>query len=304
MNDRYILLTAAKNEEEYIGKALESVARQTVLPLAWIIVDDGSTDRTAEVIRQFIPRCPFIRLESSSLRSARRSFGSKDKAINAAYALAKTLDFDYVGVQDADIAPERNDYYELIISHFRRRQSLGIAGGSIHERTNGIWRARKGNSADSVAGGIQMFRRTCYEQIGGYTPLDYGGEDWLSQLEAKMAGWETLACQDCAIFHYRPTSSAGGKLRGAFRAGLMDASFGSHPLFEIVKCGRRLTASPWLIGSGLRFTGYLWWRLCRRSSLIAPEKTAFLRKEQLAKLRSWARPWSERAEVGTTRSVG
>jgi glycosyltransferase involved in cell wall biosynthesis len=284
MSNRYLLLTAAKNEADYISRTIESVLRQTIRPLAWFIVDDGSTDQTAEIVRTFAAQHPFIHLLSSSTQS-QRSFGSKDKAINAACASAKKMDFDFLGILDADIAFERDDYYECILGKFAGNPRLGIAGGYIYERANGAWQCRKGNSEDSVAGGMQLFRRACYEQIGGYVPMHYGGEDWLAQIDARMAGWEVLACPEYHVFHYRPTSSAGGHWRGLFRLGLMDASFGSHPVFELFKCCRRVWARPVLLGSALRFGGYVWWNVSGRKPLLAPEKVAFLRREQMAKMR-------------------
>jgi len=284
MSNRYILLTAAKNEADYIGQTIDSVLRQSVRPTAWFIVDDGSTDQTAEIVQGFANRNRFIHLLSSGTQT-RRSFGSKDKAINAAYEAAKKLSFDFIGILDADIAFEQRDYYECILGKFHGNPRLGIAGGFIYERPNGTWQCRKGNSVDSVAGGMQLFRRACYEQIGGYVPMHYGGEDWLAQIDARMAGWEVLACPEYHVLHYRPTSSAGGHWRGLFRLGMMDASFGSHPAFELLKCGRRITAPPVLAGSLLRLSGYLWWKLSGRKPLLAPDKVAFLRREQMAKMR-------------------
>jgi hypothetical protein len=286
MRNQFILLTAAKNEADYIGEAIQSVLRQSIHPLAWFIVDDGSTDQTARMVERFAAEHPFIRLLASG-GGSERSFGSKDKAINAAYAAAKSLDFDFIGILDADIALERSDYYETILLRFQSDARLGIAGGYIYERSNGGWRCRKGNSEDSVAGGIQMFQRACFEQIGGYIPMHHGGEDWLAQIEARMAGWNVLACPELHVFHYRPTSSAGGQWRGLFRSGLMDASFGSHPVFEIFKCGRRIVAPPVLAGSLVRFGGYLWWNVSGRKPLLSAEQVAFLRKEQVAKMRKF-----------------
>ena len=284
MQTRYILLTAAKDEEDYIGEAIRSVVRQTVLPLAWFIMDDGSSDRTAAIVERFAAKHPFIHLNFTGFRGG-RNFGSQYKAIQAAYELARTLEFDFVGVHDADIAPEGADYYELILQEFHRNPKLGVAGGFIYERSHGKWQCRLGNSTDSVAGGIQMFRRDCFDQIGGYTPLQYGGSDSLAQLDARMAGWEVLAFPEKHVLHYRPTSSAGGELRGAFRAGLMDASFGSHPVFELFKCCRRIASSPFVLGSAVRLSGYIWWQLTGRKPVIRAEKVAFLRRSQMDKLR-------------------
>jgi len=284
MNPRYVLLTAAKDEETYIADVIQSVVRQTILPTAWFIMDDGSTDRTAAIVEDFAAKHPFIHLQSAGARGG-RNFGSQYKAVMAAYDLAKSLDFEFVGVVDADQAPQRTDYYESILGEFQRNSKLGIASGFLYERNQGgEWECRRSNSQDSVAGGTAMFRRSCFDQIGGYTPLYYGGSDWLVQLDAKMAGWELLVRPDLHIFHYRPTSSAGGIWRGMFRAGLMDASFGSHPVFEFFKCCRRVTSRPILFGSIVRFCGFLWWKLSGRKPLIQAEKVGFLRREQLAKL--------------------
>ncbi|MDD5141093.1 MAG: glycosyltransferase family A protein [Verrucomicrobiales bacterium] len=297
MNPRYVLLTAAKDEEKSIAEVIQSVLRQTVLPTAWFIMDDGSTDQTAAIVESFAVKHPFIHLQSAGARGG-RNFGSQYKAVMAAYDLARSLEFDFVGVADADQAPERADYYESILGEFQRNPRLGIASGFLYERYHGgAWECRRSNSEDSVAGGTALFRRSCFDQVGGYTPLVLGGSDWLVQLDAKMAGWELMIRPDQHIFHYRPTSSAGGIWRGTFRAGLMDASFGSHPAFEFFKCCRRITSSPILFGSFVRFGGFLWWKLSGREPLIQADKVCFLRKEQLAKLRKHFWPFGAKPGV-------
>jgi glycosyltransferase involved in cell wall biosynthesis len=286
MHINFILLTAAKNEERYITIAIESVLRQNIRPLLWLIIDDGSTDQTAEIVQSYMDKHTFIRLYSTN-NDGKRSFGSKDKAINEAYELTRQLEFDFVGIQDADIAPKENNYYERVLSKFEINKALGIAGGYIYEPYKGAWGCRISNSPDSVAGGIQLFRRICFEGIGGYTPLHYGGEDWLAQLDAKIAGWEVMALPELPVYHYRPTSSSGGRWRGLFRQGMMDASFGSHPFFELLKCTRRIAESPVLFGSFISFSGYVWWIISGREPLLSREKVAFLRKEQLTKIWKW-----------------
>ncbi len=279
---QFVLLTAAKNEERYIEKALSSVVRQTVHPVVWFIVDDGSDDRTAEIIKEFAKKHSFIRLISKEGRSA-RSFGAQYRALNQAYDHVRRESFDFVGVQDADIAVEREDYYEQVISAFGHEEALGIAGGWIVERKRGKWRPRVGNSRDAVAGGIQMFRRVCFEQIEGYKPLQFGGEDWLAQIEAKRFGWSVAALPCLAARHYRPTSSADGRLKGLFRLGRMDAAFGSHPLFELLKCGRRLREEPIVVGSAIRWLGFVWEVLLGGGPQLAEEQVAYLRERNRKK---------------------
>jgi len=286
MNNRYILITAAKDEEAFIGEIIQSVVRQTVKPLAWFIMDDGSTDQTASIVERFAADYPFIQLQTARARGG-RNFGSQYTAIRAAYELAKSLEFDFVAVQDADQATEREDYYESILSEFQKNPRLGVASGVIYERPHGHWEFRPENAEDAVAASA-VFRRTAFDEVGGYTPFYYQGSDWLIQLKVRMAKWDLLTRPDLHILHYRPTSSANGIWRGRFHAGLSDASFGSHPIFEFLKCCRRVTTRPLLFGSVVRYSGYLWWRLSGRKPVIKPEEVAFLRKEQVAKLRRWA----------------
>lgn len=115
-----------------------------------------------------------------------------------------------------------------------------------------------------------------------------------------MAGWELLTRPDLHILHYRTTSSAGGIWRGKFRAGMMEGSFGSHPVFEVFKCCRRMKTRPLFFGGVVRYSGFLWWRLARRKPLLKPEEVAFLRRQQAAKLRRWFWPFG--IERGNQRS--
>jgi hypothetical protein len=208
----------------------------------------------------------------------------------AAYELAKPLEFEFLGVLDAERAPESKEYYQSILQEFKDNARLGMASGFLYERYSGKWECRRGNTRDAVAGGTAMFRREAFEQIGGYTPLFYGGSDTLAQFEVERWGWNILTRPDLHIFHYRPTSSAGGIWRGVFRTGMEDGSLGYHPAFELAKCCRRLSCRPLVLGSFVRLSGYLWWRFSGRKPVASPETVAFVRKRQLDKLRGLCRP--------------
>jgi biofilm PGA synthesis N-glycosyltransferase PgaC len=284
MPSTFALITAAKNEDLYIGATIESVLRQEQRPSVWFIMDDGSTDGTAEIVLAYAARYPFIRLVSAR-SGGKRSFGAQYRAINAAYEVAcATLDFDFVAVQDADIELPQADYYARLIVSFEGDPRLGVSGGIIHERAGEAWKCRPSNSARSVAGGIQMFRRACFDAIGGYKPLAFGGEDWLAQLEAKSAGWEVRPVAQLPVHHHRPTSTADGRIRGLFRMGMRDASFGSHPLFELFKCVRRAIEKPYLLGSAVRYAGYAWYAWTQPGPLIPHDKVNQLRADQIRRM--------------------
>lgn len=279
MNQSFVLLTAAKNEAKHLGQGIESVLGQTRLPLRWIIVDDGSTDTTPAIVSAYAARHPFITLHSN-YNPGKRSFGAQYRAINTAYTLVRDMSFDFIAMQDADIVLPEADYFERVLSALEIDAKLGITGGYIHEVSGTRWLPRNSNSPDSVAGAVQVFRRLCYEQLGGYHPLLYGGEDWLAQIEAKRAGWKIASLTDLAVHHHRPTSSSGGRLRGLFRLGLRDASFGSTPMFELLKCARRLAEPPLILSGVVRAAGYLWYRLGRHKPLLTDDQVAYLRTEQ------------------------
>ena len=285
MTGRYVLVTAAKDEEAVIGEVIERVVAQTAQPLAWIIVDDGSSDRTAAIVLAAAARHPWIRLSSSGERGG-RNFGSQYKAIQAGCAAIAHLAFDYLAVQDADQAPGQADYYEAALRFLDETPAAGMASGMVHERASGRWMPRASN-ADGSAAGSAVFRRACFDGMGGYSPLVHGGSDWLAQLRARMAGWTVATLPALQLLHYRPSSSAGGLWRGRFREGVMDASFGSHPLFELLKCGRRLGMRPVVVGALLRLGGYAFGSLARRDRVLTVEETAFLRAEQVDKMRRW-----------------
>jgi poly-beta-1,6-N-acetyl-D-glucosamine synthase len=290
MTPTFALLTAAKNESQYIDTTIRSVLAQTVRPLVWVIVDDGSSDDTAAIIAHHAMRHRFIRLQRNPAGGP-RSFGAQYRAINAAFQQIEAMSFDFVGVQDADIAVEDADYYQRLLVAMTTDRRVGIAGGWIHERDEmGRWLPRRSNSVGAVAGGIQMFRRECFTQVGGFTPLSFGGEDWLVQLRAKMAGWSVLADPSLRADHYRPTASAGGRWRGLFRLGQMDASFGSDIVFEAFKCARRMTEKPYVVGSVARFAGFVAWRLKRRPPLIPADAACYLRTEQRGRMRRLFQP--------------
>ena len=140
-------------------------------------------------------------------------------------------------------------------------------------------------SADNVPGAVQMFRRFCYDQIGGYVALRYGGEDTLAATMAKTSGWEVDVEPNLKVRHHRLTGSTGhGLLAGRFKAGIRDYSLGAHPLFQCVRVVYRLMESPLVLSAVLRFAGY-WWAFFSRAEVEAPsEAVAYLRMTQLERL--------------------
>jgi glycosyltransferase involved in cell wall biosynthesis len=280
----YVLITAARNEKDYIGRCIESVINQTVRPAAWLIVSDGSTDGTDEIVGGWARRHPFIRLLRKELDSRQRGFASKVFALNMGVEALKGEHYAFIGHLDADITLGC-DYYEKILSEFDSNSKLGLAGGYIFEKKTEKFETRAANSPWSVAGGIQLFRRKCYEDIGGLKPLPLGGEDWFAEIQARMNGWEVAASPKVPAYHHKPGGGKRGLVREAVREGAMDYAMGAHPVFEAVKCGRRVVQKPYVLFAFIRFYGFVLQYFVGRRRAVGADVMQFLRTEQLARLR-------------------
>jgi poly-beta-1,6-N-acetyl-D-glucosamine synthase len=279
----YILVTPARNEAAFIRHTLDSVAAQTVRPVRWVVVDDGSTDATAAIVEEHVRRHPFIRLVRLE-RAGARSFGRKAMAFRRGLEAVGDIDYAFVGNLDADISLPP-DYYEQVLRAFTADPALGIAGGIVYTKTGRTFSTVDG-TLDSVAGAVQLFRRRCFEETGGYPSLMYGGIDAAAEIRARMVGWRVRKDPSLRVFEHRRTGSAGtGVLRARLLEGRRFHSLGYGPAFYAARCLYRLTDRPFVIGSLTALCGFVESMLRRRPILLPPEVVAFLRHEQRNRLR-------------------
>jgi glycosyltransferase involved in cell wall biosynthesis len=278
----YVLVTAAYNEAALIEGTLRSVAAQTVLPKAWVIVSDGSTDRTEEIARTYAARLPFIHVIRIE-RNPGRSFVSKVYAVREGFKRIVGLPFEFVGNLDADLSFEAT-YFEGLLNKFHLNPQLGVGGGWILEERDGSYQQRQFNSRVWVPHAVQLLRRSCYEDVGNYVPLPYGGEDTCAVVSARMRGWKAESFPDLPVRHHRRTSSAGGLLRNGFRAGLLDHSLGYHPAYELVKRLRRMPERPFMLGTAAGLAGFAAGYLRRSPRAVSPEFVSYIRREQMQRL--------------------
>jgi len=284
MNDfLYVLITAAKNEEAYIEKTIQSVIAQTVPPQKWIIVSDGSTDRTEEIVSQYAGQYDFIELLRANA-GEQRNFGSKARAITAGYERIKNIYHDYIGILDADVSFSPT-YYESIIQKFEQNPKLGIAGGSLFDRHKEKYIKQITSTNWSVSGPIQMFRRECYDQVGGYLPVR-GGVDAVAEVMARMKGWEVRAFPEIHVFHHRPTGAEkGSKWVICFNQGVDDYLLGYHVAFFLGRCFLRFIQRPYLFGGLAMLCGYCWSWVRRTKREVSGDFVRYLRKEQMSRLK-------------------
>jgi glycosyltransferase involved in cell wall biosynthesis len=280
---KYVLITPAHNEERFIGKTLESVTHQRLLPERWTIVDDGSTDRTAEIVDDYARRFSWIQVVHLPPRTD-RNFGAKVHAFEKGLESVGSFDFDVIGNLDADLSFDP-DYLEFLIGKFAEDPQLGVAGTPFTE--DGGYDSAKDSfeGENHVAGGCQLFRRKCFEEIGGYIPNPAGGIDWIAVTTARMNGWKTRSFAEKRFHHYRSLGTAGkSSWAASFSYGEKDYYLGGSPVWELFRVAYRTTKHP-VEGVAL-FAGYCWAAVRQTKRAVTPRLMRFHRREQMNKLKT------------------
>jgi glycosyltransferase involved in cell wall biosynthesis len=283
-NKDYVIISPVKNEETHIEKTIKSIISQTLLPKKWIIVNDGSTDKTQEIIEKYSAKYEYIEIVNNT-DLENRNFGSKVKAFRKGFDTLKNESYSFIGNLDGDVSFEP-DYYQSVLSEFDKDTKLGLAGGIIMELIGEKF-LEQNISHNSVAGAIQLFRNECFREIGGYIELPYGGIDAAAEIMTRMNGWRVKTLSEYKVYHHR--RAATGKksiIRARVRQGIIYYLLGYHPVFYFLASIRRITNKPYLIGSVARIFGYIWAFIRRMERPIPPDVTNYLRKEQNQRLRS------------------
>ncbi len=279
---RYVLITPARNEAALIEATIRSVIAQTVKPVRWVIVSDGSTDGTDEIVQRYARDHAWLRLVRMPEHHDRH-FAAKVEAFNAGRAALADAEYDIIGNLDADITFEPG-YFEFLLARFAENPELGVAGTPFVEsgRTYDFRYA----SVEHVSGACQLFRRACFDEVGGYTPIRGGAIDWVAVTTARMQGWQTRTFLEKVCEHHRPIGTGGGgSLASQFKQGCKDYYVGGHPLWQLLRGLHQMRRRPYVIGGLWLLAGYAWSALTRLKSPISPELRAFHRGEQAQRLR-------------------
>jgi len=279
----YVLITPARNEESYIENTIRSVISQTLLPKKWVIVSDGSTDRTDDIVKKFARDNPWMELIRMT-EHRDRDFAAKVHCFNAGYEKVKNIEYNVIGNLDADVSFEK-DYIEFLLERFSENAKLGVAGTPyIENNYNSAIDSFEGTN--HVNGAVQLFRRQCFEEIGGYIPYKGGYIDWPPVMTARMKGWQTRSFQERSFYHHRPSGTAESNiLMAAFHYGRKDYIMGGHPLWMIFRTMYRMTKRPFILGGISLMLGYVKAYMIRMPRPISPELVQFHRQEQMAKLK-------------------
>jgi hypothetical protein len=223
---RLLLISPVRNEEVHIERIAEAVARQTRPPDLWIVVDDGSTDRTPEILAGLASRIPFLQiLDTTKLPKIgavpdRLATAAEARAFNLGLHSVPYESFTHISKLDGDteLPPE---YFERLLAEFERDPQLGLAGGVYADPDPGAdgegWKVVSMPSDYHVAGTLKCYSQSCFESVGGIQ--ERLGWDTIDEIYARMRGYRTRAYPDLVAHHHRPRASADGILRGRARHG-------------------------------------------------------------------------------------
>lgn len=278
----YIIITPARDEAAFIEKTIHSIISQTVRPAKWIVVNDNSTDETEEIVERYAAKNAFIHLISVK-RSNERHFGNKVRAFNRGLSEAELVDYQFLGNIDADISL-KNDHFEKLLREFAAEPQLGIAGGMVSSFVGDRFISQN-VALDSVAGAVQLFRRECFEQIGGYPILPLGGIDAAAEIMARMKGWKVRTFPELSVLEHRRTGTAKASPLGArIREGRRFYSLGYGLVFFVFRCIYRSMEQPRIVGSGAALFGFLQGVFGGDSIVLPRAVVKYLRSEQREKL--------------------
>jgi glycosyltransferase involved in cell wall biosynthesis len=282
----YVVVTPARNEAKFIGMTLESMVAQTVPAAKWVIVSDGSTDGTDEIVKQYAARYPWIELVRMP-EGRERSFAGKVHAFNAGFAAVAQLEWDIVASLDADISFDK-DYFAFLLGKLSTDSKLGLVGTPFREPSGESYDYRFVN-IEHVSGACQVFRRECFQEIGGYLPIKGGSIDHVALITARMRGWKTRTFPEKYCLHHRVmgTGQWGSVVSANFKLGRKDYALGSHPLWQLFRTTYQMTKSPFVVRGAALGAGYLWSMILGAKRPVSEQLIRFHRQEQIQRLKKF-----------------
>jgi len=280
MKAKYIIITPVRDEEQYIEQTLKSVTAQSVLPTEWIIVDDGSSDRTAEIVQRYTQPYSWIRLLRRENRGFRKSGAGVVEAFYGGYDTLQCQDWNFLAKLDGDLSFPP-DYFANLLMRFEMHPTLGVAGGDLYHEVDGTLQLEK-CPRFHVRGATKLYRRECWEAIGGL--VTQPGWDIVDETKANMLGWKSESFADLRAIHHRFTGTAESKWMDQVKNGRAYYVAGYHPLFMAAKCVFRLTARPYVTGALGMAYGFLSSYVKRSPQVGDRTLIQYVRRQQLRRL--------------------
>ncbi len=275
---RYAVITPVKNEEKYIGKVIDSIVNQTILPQVWIIINDGSTDRTEQILKTFETKYKWINVIHLNSNEKRKVGGAA--VIHHGLNLLDLNSYEFIVRTDGDIEFD-SAFFQKIFKKFEENPKLGIASGVCY-----VQQAKKlveeKHPRFHTRGPLKVYRTECFRDIEGLDANE--GWDTIDEIKAHMQGWTTRSCPDLKIIHLRKTQTANGALNGQKNIGRISYYTGYHPLYAVLRAARQAFTKPFFLSGIFMLWGY-WEGYFKKDPRIAdPAFIRYLRKQQINRL--------------------
>jgi len=284
----YVIITPARNEQDNIEETIRSVMAQTLVPTEWIIVDDGSTDKTVEILDRYAAQCDWLRIFRLPDRGFREPGGGVIRAFNHGLSKLRTNHWDFIVKLDGDLDLPR-DYFQKCFEQFEKDPTLAVGGGTICHNKGGVMLPNV-DQRMHVRGATKIYRRTFWNKLGGLYPV--AGWDTIDELKANMLGWTTRSFPDIQILHRRPTGSADGAWKNWFKNGRANYITGYHPLFMLLKCVKRISEEPVMVAALALWCGFLSGYIKRIPRVAEPDLIRYVRRQQVSRLLFKESIWS------------
>jgi biofilm PGA synthesis N-glycosyltransferase PgaC len=277
---KYVVITPVRDEEAYLRLTIESIIAQGIRPAEYLVVNDGSKDKTGEIIEEYARQYSWIRAIHREDRGFRKWGAGIIEAFYDGFNALTCTDWEFMAKFDGDLSFEP-DYFARMFDKFGQTPRLGIGGGFLYHLEGGQ-KTLEGHPTFHVRGGAKLYRRACWDSIGG---LWVGpGSDTVDEVKANMLDWSTRSFPDLEIQHHRWTGAAYGRWGGIVKNGKTDYVAGYHPLFLAAKSVSRLWKKPYIVGSAALLYGYLSAFVQKTPRVDDPQLICYLQQQQLAKL--------------------
>jgi len=250
----YVVISPVKDEEKFIEATLQSMVAQTVKPVRWIVVDDGSGDRTPDMVEAYTRQHAWITLVRLPRRKERGAGSPVVRAFHAGWEMVEQGTFDFVVKMDCDLRLPAT-YFEQLLEKFHNDPGLGITSGAYVEETENGWR-RVAMPEYHAAGATKVIRARCFEEIGGFVASR--GWDTVDEIRARTRGWRTCHFPELTFEHLKPEGSSRGALYTSRLHGEVYYLTGGPAAFFLFKALHRMVfGRPPLVAGMMLLAGYL-----------------------------------------------
>ena len=250
-----VIIMPVRDEQKYLRLTLESLAIQTWQPQEVVVVDDGSTDATPDIVQEFADKHPWIRLVKRDNRGFRQV--GKGVVVTFDYGREQILnkDWQYITKLDGDMSFGPR-YIETVLGRLEADPQLAACSGKVF-RPEGDGYVEEFMLDAMVAGQFKLYRREAFEAIGGFRQtILWDTLDWHM---CRNLGWKTLSFHhpEARLIHHRIMGSSDRNVyKGRVRQGRGNWFAGYHPLYMIASGLFRMREKPYVIGGLILIGAY------------------------------------------------